>query len=80
LKDDPIPVTHAVGKLIRLTAYSSEVDGREQVVLDAQEVEKVVPSAISKTGELDYNAITAVLVNAVKELSTEIAILKRRVL
>lgn len=48
--------------------------------LIAQDVEKVLPEAVSKDDEgvrsLDYNAITAVLVNAVKELKAELDQLK----
>jgi hypothetical protein len=55
----------------------------KQVGLIAQEVEKVVPEVVNTDKEgcksLSYDKLTAVLIEAVKELEQENELLKRRV-
>ena len=54
----------------------SEVDKGFHVGLIAQEVEKILPEAVSKDEKgfltLDYNAVVAVLVDEVNQLKSEI--------
>ena len=60
----------------------SEVDKGFHVGLIAQEVEKILPEAVSKDEKgfltLDYNAVVAVLVDEVNQLKSEIKQLKAK--
>lgn len=66
-----------------LTAYRYTLkdDGKTHVGLVAQEVEKVIPEAVSEDKEgflaLDYNAVVAALVNEVNQLKARVAELER---
>lgn len=75
-------------KAIRPVSYHyNQLSGfdtsREHVGLIAQEVQKVVPTMVQQNKETDYlavdsNELTYMLINAVKELSTEIEALKKQ--
>ena len=66
-----------------LTAYRYTLkdDGKTHVGLVAQEVEKVIPEAVSEDKEgflaLDYNAVVAALVDEVNRLKARVAELER---
>lgn len=66
-----------------LTAYRYTLkdDGKTHVGLVAQEVEKVIPEAVSEDKEgflaLDYNAVVAALVDEVNQLKARVAELER---
>ena len=75
-------ITKTSADLSSLSAYRykfkepSEVDKGFHVGLIAQEVEKILPEAVSKDEKgfltLDYNAVVAVLVDEVNQLKSEI--------
>ena len=79
-------ITKMSTDLSSLNAYrykfkeTSEVDKGFHVGLIAQEVEKILPEAVSKDDKgfltLDYNAVVAVLVDEVNQLKSEIKQLK----
>lgn len=81
-------ITKMSTDLSSLSAYRykfkepSEVDKGFHVGLIAQEVEKVLPEAVSKDDKgfltLDYNAVVAVLVDEVNQLKSEIKQLKAK--
>jgi hypothetical protein len=86
LKENIQPIEDALHKVNQLTGYTFTytVDGRESAGLIAQEVEKVLPSAVSEKelplkiddGKeykvLQYDQTIGLLVEAVKELSARI--------
>lgn len=81
-------ITKMSTDLSSLSAYRykfkepSEVDKGFHVGLIAQEVEKILPEAVSKDDKgfltLDYNAVVAVLVDEVNQLKSEIKQLKAK--
>ena len=81
-------ITKVHADLSSLKAYRykfkepSEVDKGFHVGLIAQEVEKILPEAVSKDEKgfltLDYNAVVAVLVDEVNQLKSEIKQLKAK--
>lgn len=81
-------ITKMSADLSSLSAYRykfkepSEVDKGFHVGLIAQEVEKILPEAVSKDEKgfltLDYNAVVAVLVDEVNQLKSEIKQLKAK--
>ena len=91
LKSDIEPITDALAKVNALTGYTFTYDhaGRKSAGLLAQEVEQVLPSAVSNKRlplgannnkeykTLQYDQTIALLVESVKELKSEIDILKR---
>jgi hypothetical protein len=92
LKESLEPIKDALAKVADLTGYTferndaKELDGtpRKQAGLIAQDVLPVLPQAVSEAHDgdmnpvmaLDYNAIVALLVNAVKELTVRVAALE----
>ena len=91
LKTDIEPITDALEKINALTGYTFTYDynGRKSAGLLAQEVEEVLPSAVFdkklvfKTDDnqeyktLQYDQTIALLVQSIKELKSEVDILKR---
>lgn len=81
LKSDLMPITGAYNKLDKLHGYTynlKNVDGRLAGLI-AQDVKEVLPEAVKETDghlTLDYNAVIALLVEAVKELKVELRELK----
>ena len=81
-------ITKTSADLSSVSAYRykfkepSEVDKGFHVGLIAQEVEKILPEAVSKDEKgfltLDYNAVVAVLVDEVNQLKSEIKQLKAK--
>ena len=90
LKENLIKIDSAINKVNGLNGYYyNMIDNKEisQVGLIAQDVEKILPQAVSKhfskTYEkevmgIDYNKIVPLLVNAIQELSAEIEELKNK--
>ena len=91
LKTDIEPITDALEKINALTGYTFTYDynGRKSAGLLAQEVEEVLPSAVfdkklvfkendnQEYKTLQYDQTIALLVQSIKELKSEIDILKR---
>jgi hypothetical protein len=94
LKKDILKIDNALDKVSQLNGYTFEylADGKKSAGVIAQEVEKVMPSAITestlplKMGEDDdteyktvqYDQLTGLLIEAIKELKVEIEELKAR--
>lgn len=84
LKDDIKPIEDALAKTCEISGNTyTRNDVEEDTVyagLIAQEVEKVLPEAVTTNDDgikkLDYNATIALLVEAVKELKAEVDSLK----
>ena len=90
LKEDVKPITGALDKIEQLGGYTFtyKKDGKESAGVIAQEVEKVLPSAVSEVygvfhGKEDethkvvqYDQLHGLLIEAIKELKAEIAELK----
>jgi hypothetical protein len=94
LKTNIAPLTNVLEKLQQIHGLSfdwNEVyqslgrsSGRREIGVIAQEVEAVFPELVSTWGEqgyraVDYGRLTAVLIEAVKELKAENEELKRRI-
>ena len=94
LKKDIAKIDNALEKLCQLGGYTFEyiADGKKSAGVIAQEVEKVMPSAVSETtlpvkmGEEDtteykvvqYDQLHGLMIEAIKELKAEIEELKSR--
>ncbi len=86
LKENIKPVENALEKLEKLTGYTFDYkkDGKASAGILSTEVEKVLPSAVQKTklplkadddteyDVVEYDQLTAILINAVKELSAKV--------
>jgi len=84
LKEDITPLSNSLTNLKQLTGYSYKFKdtGVKSLGLTAQEVEKVYPDLVEgEEGQkgLNYNGLIAPLLEAVKELSTEVETLKTKV-
>ena len=94
LKKDIVKIDNALDKISQLSGYTFEykADGKKSAGVIAQEVEKVMPSAVSETtlplkmGEDDkteyktvqYDQLHGLMIEAIKELKAEIEELKAR--
>jgi len=88
LKENIEKVTDAISKVQQLNGYTFNYkkDGRAGAGIIAQEVEEVLPSAVHRTeilgydGEylvVEYDQLTALLIESIKELKAEIDELKK---
>jgi hypothetical protein len=84
LKKNIAIINNPIDKLMELNGYSYQWKSNDehQYGVIAQEVEKILPYAVS-TGDdgikgVSYNQIIPVLIEAIKELSAEITILKNK--
>jgi hypothetical protein len=84
LKKNLAIINNPIDKLMQLNGYSYQWKSNDenQYGVIAQEVEKILPYAVS-TGDdgikgVSYNQIIPVLIEAIKELSTEINLLKQK--
>jgi hypothetical protein len=93
LKVNVAPITNALARLDKIQGVSFEWNDfydslgaphkRREVGLVAQEVEAVFPELVSDWGQegykgIDYNRFTAILIEAIKELSAANAWLAKR--
>ena len=90
LKKDIVKIDNAMDKVAQLNGYTFEYlnDGKKSAGILAQEVEKVLPSAITemklplKSNDdkeykvVQYDQLTGLLIEAIKELKAEIEVLK----
>jgi NDP-sugar pyrophosphorylase family protein len=90
LKKDIVKIDNAMDKVAQLNGYTFEYlnDGKKSAGIIAQEVEKVLPSAITemklplKSNDdkeykvVQYDQLTGLLIEAIKELKAEIEVLK----
>lgn len=84
LKKNLTIIDNPIDKLMQLNGYSYQwkEDDSHQYGVIAQEVEKILPYAVSTGNDgikgVSYNQIIPVLIEAIKELSAEITILKNK--
>jgi hypothetical protein len=85
LKENIEPLEDALAKVQALQGVSFDwiSNGRRDIGLIAQDVQPIVPEIIQTFGDegklaIDYPKLTALLIEAVKELSAEVATLKER--
>jgi len=84
LKEDIKPLSNSLSNLKQLNGYSYKFKetGNKAIGLTAQDVEKVYPDLVTgDEGEkgLHYSGLIAPLIEAIKELSTEVDTLKTKV-
>ena len=78
LKDNIETLEDGLDKVEQLRGVTYTRDGRENIGVIAQEVEKILPEIVltaddeMSTKSVDYSRITAVLIEAVKELSARV--------
>jgi hypothetical protein len=82
LKSNIEQITGALAKVSLLRGVTFDMENARRVGVIAQEVQKVVPEVVSTTEQgylaVSYGNLTALLIEAVKELSTEVSELKAR--
>jgi hypothetical protein len=81
LKFDIKPLTQSTQKLLELkgTTFKWKDSGREDIGVIAQDVEKVYPELVRKDKkhlQVDYEKLTAPLIEAVRELDARIKVLE----
>jgi len=89
LKTDIEPITNALPKVMQMQGVyykrNDIEDAREQVGVIAQDMEAIVPEVVltadddMQTKSVDYGKITAVLIEAVKQLNIELQTLKQQI-
>ena len=78
LKDNIETLEHGLAKVEQLRGVTYIRDGKENIGVIAQEVEKILPEIVLTaddemgTKSVDYSRITAVLIEAVKDLSAKV--------
>ena len=82
LKSNLVELTDCLERIEKLTGYSYNLNScdRRRAGLIAQDVEAVLPEAVSENPDgfktVDYSDVTAMIINAIKQLSAEVADLK----
>lgn len=82
LKTDLKQISSALDKVLKLTGYTytRKDTGAKQTGLVAQDVQQVLPEAVSRSGEylsVAYGNMLGLIVEAIKELNTKISNLNR---
>lgn len=83
LKSDIVTVSDALGMVAKMRGVRFTMNGQRNVGVIAQEMRKVLPEVVhqaddkKKTLSVSYGNIIGVLIEAIKELKTEIDVLKR---
>lgn len=87
LKKNLLKIENALEKVEQINGYTYELkedDSKRHAGLIAQEVEIVLPEIVNagadKIKGIEYGNISALLVEAIKELSTEINIIKKQII
>ena len=84
LKDNIETLEDGLDKVEQLRGVTYTRDGRENIGVIAQEIEKILPEIVKTaddemgTKSVDYSRITAVLIEAVKELSARVKELENK--
>ena len=84
LKDNIETLEDGLDKVEQLRGVTYTRDGRENIGVIAQEIEKILPEIVKTaddemgTKSVDYSRITAVLIEAVKELSVRVKELENK--
>ena len=82
LKDNVETISDALSKVMNLRGveFDYKASGRHQIGVVAEEVEKIVPCVVDETDGIKsvaYQNLVAVIIEAIKELKSEIETLKR---
>ena len=90
LKTNISPIENALEKIMQMQGVNYKrkdvQNARNQVGVIAQDMEKILPEVVitadddPKTKSVDYGKLTAVLIEAVKELSNEVKHLKQQII
>ena len=84
LKDNIETIDGGLSKILSMRGVTYTRDGKDNVGVIAQEVEKVIPQIVMtaddemRTKSVDYSRITAVLIEAVKELTKRVEKLENK--
>lgn len=81
LKSELERIENAIDKIRKINGYTYSFNDKRTLGLISQEVKNIVPEAIEEKGgymTLNYQGFSAVIVEAIKELSDEIKKLKER--
>ena len=84
LKDNVITYENALDKVLAMRGVEydrNDMDGKHEVGLIAQEVEKIIPEVVGETKgikNIAYGKLTAVLIEAIKEQQQQIEDLKQQ--
>ncbi|QKE11347.1 distal tail fiber protein [Thermus phage phiFa] len=82
LKTNLEPIQNALAKLQQITGYTFDMNGKRLAGLIAQEVQSVLPEAVEEDQDgylqLNYNAVIAILVNALNEEQEKVRQLEHR--
>jgi hypothetical protein len=84
-KENIQPLSNSLNKVIQLNPveYDWKNDGRHDIGLIAEEVNKVYPDLVSKQGKkvqgISYSRLTATLIGAIQELNNQNQILQNRI-
>ena len=84
-KTNIVTLSNALTKTISLrgVSYTLKESGKNQIGVIAQEIEKVIPEVVSTSKDgvksVSYGNIIGILIEAIKELNTEINDLKQRI-
>ena len=85
LKENINPISNALNLINQLVGvtYDRKSTKKKEAGLIAEEVDKVIPDIVSRNGDgkpegIQYTKLTAYLIEAVKELSKEIELLKNK--
>jgi hypothetical protein len=83
-KENIVPITNALSKVLKINGVQYNKinsSGKKEIGFIAQDLEQVLPEAVTYAEDVDqygvsYGNVTALLVEAIKDLSNEIAQLK----
>lgn len=82
LKENVETVDQALHKIVSSRGVTFDKDGSRQVGVIAQEIQTTVPEVVSEDNNgylsVNYNGIVGVLIEAIKELKSEVEELKRK--
>jgi len=84
-KENIQPLSNSLNKVIQLNPveYDWKNDGRHDIGLIAEEVNKIYPDLVSKQGKkvqgISYSRLTATLIGAIQELNNQNQILQNRI-
>lgn len=83
LKSDQQPVTNAIDRVLKLRGMTYTLDGQRRAGVLAQDVRPVLPEAVEETedGKLAvmYNGLSALYIEAIRDLKNDIEMLKNQV-
>lgn len=80
LKKNIKPIDNALDKVLSLTGYTFDMNGKQMTGVIAQEIEEVLPEVVEEAENgyktVAYGNIVGLLIQAIKELKKEVEVLK----